>query len=83
MSYQEEVKKKLDDEYKDSLERFKKEYYELCFKQIQLEDELVKTMKRIKVLEALIAFYGELDKKGDKEWKLQAQSFIVIFAERN
>ena len=67
MSYQEEVKKKLDDEYKDSLERFKKEYYELCFKQIQLEDELVKTMKRIKVLEALIAFYGELDKKGDKE----------------
>lgn len=67
MSYQEEVKKKLDDEYKDSLERFKKEYYELCFKQIQLEDELVKTMKRIKVLEALIAFYGALDKKGDKE----------------
>ena len=66
MSYQEEVKKKLDDEYKDSLERFKKEYYELCFKQIQLENELVNTMKRLKVLEALIAFYGELDKKGDK-----------------
>ena len=66
MSYQEDVKKKLDDEYKDSLERFKVEYYELCFKQIQLEEELVKTMKRIKVLEALIAFYGELDKKGEE-----------------
>lgn len=67
MGYQEEVKKKLEDEYYDSLERFKAEYFELCFKQIQLEDEIVKTMKRIKVLEALIAFYGELDKKGDKE----------------
>lgn len=67
MGYQEEVKKKLEDEYYDSLERFKAEYFELCFKQIQLEDELVKTMKRIRILEALIAFYGELDKKGDKE----------------
>lgn len=67
MSYEEEVKKKLDDEYKDSLKRFKKEYYELCFKEIQLEDEIVKTMKRIRILEALIAFYGELDKKEDKE----------------
>jgi hypothetical protein len=67
MDYQEEVKKKLDDEYKDSLKRFKKEYFELCFKQIKLEDELVRTMKRITILEALIAFYGELDKKGDKE----------------
>ena len=67
MGYQEEVKKKLEDEYYDSLERFKAEYFELCFKQIQLEDEIVKTMKRIKVLEALIGFYGELDKKGDKE----------------
>ena len=66
MGYQEEVKKKLEDEYYDSLERFKAEYFELCFKQIQLEDEIVKTMKRIKVLEALIAFYGELDKKGGK-----------------
>lgn len=64
MGYQEEVKKKLEDEYYDSLERFKAEYFELCFKQIQLEDEIVKTMKRIRVLEALIAFYGELDKKG-------------------
>lgn len=67
MGYTEEVKKKLEDEYFDSLERFKAEYFELCFKQIQLEDEIIKTMKRIKVLEALIAFYGELDKKGDKE----------------
>ena len=67
MGYQEEVKKKLEDEYYDSLERFKAEYFELCFKQIQLEDEIVKTMKRIKVLEALIAFYWELDKKGDKK----------------
>jgi len=66
MGYQEEVKKKLEDEYCDSLKRFKTEYFELCFKQIQLEDEIVKTMKRIKVLEALIAFYGELDKKGEK-----------------
>lgn len=67
MGYTEEVKKKLEAEYFDSLERFKAEYFELCFKQIQLEDEIIKTMKRIKVLEALIAFYGELDKKGDKE----------------
>lgn len=67
MGYTEEVKKKLEDEYFDSLERFKAEYFELCFKQIQLEDEIIKTMKGIKVLEALITFYGELDKKGDKE----------------
>ena len=66
MGFIEEQKKRMEDEYMDSLERFKKEYYELCFKQIQLEDELVKTMKRIKVLEALIAFYGELDKKGEE-----------------
>lgn len=65
MSYQEEVEKKLEAEYYDSLERFKAEYFELCFKQIQLEDEIVKTMKRIKILEALILFYGELDKKGN------------------
>lgn len=65
MGYQEEVKKKLEDEYHDSLERFKAEYFELCFKQIQLEDEIVKTMKKIRVLEVLIAFYGELDKKGE------------------
>lgn len=67
MSYQEEVKKKLEDQYMDSLERFKAEYFDLCYKQIQLEEEVIKTMKRIKVLEALIAFYGELDKKGNKE----------------
>lgn len=70
MGYAEEQKKRLDDEYKDSLERFKAEYFDLCFKQIQLEDEIVNTMKRIKVLEALIAFYGELDKKGDKREKI-------------
>lgn len=67
MGFAEEQKKRLEDEYIDSLERFKAEYFDLCYKQIQLEGELVKTMKRIKVLEALIAFYGELDKKGDKE----------------
>lgn len=66
MGYAEEQKKRLEDEYMDSLERFKAEYFDLCYKQIQLEDEIVKTMKRIKVLEALIAFYGALDKKGDK-----------------
>ena len=66
MGYVEEQKKRLEDEYMDSLERFKAEYFDLCYKQIQQEDELVKTMKRIKVLEALIAFYGALDKKGDK-----------------
>ena len=65
MGYTEEQKKRLDDEYMDSLKRFKAEYFDLCYKQIQLEDELVKIMKRIKVLEALIAFYGALDKKGD------------------
>lgn len=66
MGFTEEQKKRLEDEYMDSLERFKTEYFELCFKQIQLEDELVKTMKRIKVLEALISFYGALDKKGEE-----------------
>lgn len=67
MGFAEEQKKRLEDEYAESLERFKSEYFELCFKQIQLEDEVVKTMKRIKVLEALIAFYAELDKKGEKK----------------
>lgn len=67
MGYAEEQKKRLEDEYLDSLERFKAEYFDLCYKQIQLEDEIVNTMKRIKVLEALIAFYGELDKKGEND----------------
>ena len=67
MVYAEEQKKRLEEEYMDSLERFKAEYFDLCYKQIQLEEEVIKTMKRIKVLEALIAFYGALDKKGDKE----------------
>lgn len=67
MGYAEEQKKRLEDEYMDSLERFKAEYFDLCYKQIQLEEEVIKTMKRIKVLEALIAFYGELDKKGDNK----------------
>lgn len=66
MNYKEELMKKMDGEYTDSLERFKVEYFELCYKQIQLEEEVIKTMKRIKVLEALIAFYGELDKKGEE-----------------
>ena len=63
MGYAEEQKKRLEDEYMDSLERFKAEYFDLCYKQIQLEEEVIKTMKRIKVHEALIAFYGELDNK--------------------
>ena len=67
MVYAEEQKKRLEEEYMDSLERFKAEYFDLCYKQIQLEDEIVNTMKRIKVLEALIAFYGELDKKGEND----------------
>lgn len=67
MTYQEERKRRLEEEYKESLERFKAEYFELCFKQIQLETELIQAMKRIKVLEALIAFYGELDKEGEEE----------------
>ena len=66
MGFAEEQKKRLEDEYMDSLERFKAEYFDLCYKQIQLEDEIVNTMKRIKVLEALIVFYGELDKKGEE-----------------
>lgn len=66
MGFAEEQKKRLEDEYMDSLERFKAEYFDLCYKQIQLEDEVIKTMKRIKVLEALIAFYGALDKKGEE-----------------
>lgn len=67
MTYQEERKQKLEEEYMESLERFKSEYFELCYKINQLEEETIKSMKRLKVLEALIAFYGELDKKGDKE----------------
>lgn len=67
MTYQEERKRRLEEEYKESLEKFKAEYFELCFKQMQLENEVVQTMKRIKVLEALISFYAELDKKGDKK----------------
>ena len=66
MGFAEEQKKRLEDEYMDSLERFKAEYFELCYKQIQLEEEVINTMKRIKVLEALIAFYGALDKKGEE-----------------
>ena len=66
MGFAEEQKKRLEDEYMDSLERFKAEYFDLCYKQIQLEDEIVNTMKRIKVLEELIVFYGELDKKGEE-----------------
>ena len=64
MGYAEEQKKRLEDEYMDSLERFKSEYFELCYKINQLEEETINAMKRLKVLEALIAFYGELDKKG-------------------
>lgn len=66
MGYAEEQKKRLEEEYMDSLERFKAEYFDLCYKQIQLEEEVIKTMKRIKVLEALIAFYGSLEKKGEE-----------------
>ena len=66
MTYQEERKQKLEEEYAESLERFKSEYFELCYKINQLEEETINAMKRLKVLEALIAFYGELDKKGEK-----------------
>lgn len=64
MEYIEELKARLDAEHAENLERFTKEYFELCFKQIELENELIKTHNRLKVLEALIAFYGELDKGG-------------------
>lgn len=67
MTYQEERKQKLEEEYIESLERFKSEYFELCYKINQLEEETINAMKRLKVLEALIAFYGELDKKGEKK----------------
>ena len=67
MTYQEERKQKLEEEYMESLERFKSEYFELCYKVNQLEEETINAMKRIKVLEALIAFYSELDKKGEKK----------------
>lgn len=67
MTYQEERKQKLEEEYMESLERFKSEYFELCYKINQLEEETINAMKRLKVLEALIAFYGELDKKGEKK----------------
>ena len=67
MGFAEEQKKRLEDEYMESLERFKSEYFELCYKVNQLEEETINAMKRIKVLEALIAFYSELDKKGEKK----------------
>ena len=67
MTYQEERKQKLEEEYIESLERFKSEYFELCYKINQLEEETINAMKLLKVLEALIAFYGELDKKGEKK----------------
>lgn len=67
MGFAEEQKKRLEDEYMDSLERFKSEYFELCYKINQLEEETIKSMKRLRILEALIAFYAELDKKGEKK----------------
>ena len=67
MDYTEELKARLDAEHAENLEKFTKEYFELCFKQIELETQLIATHKRLKVLEALIGFYGELEKKDKPE----------------
>lgn len=64
---EEATKKRLEDEYNDSLERFKAEYLELCYEVGQITEDLINKEKRIKVLEALIKFYSELEKgKNDK-----------------
>ena len=63
---EEAIKKQLEDEYYDSLERFKKEYLDLCMEVGEHYDRIIEAEKRIKVLEALIAFYGELEKGENK-----------------
>lgn len=63
----EATKARLESEYFDSLERFKKEYMDLCYEIGQHLEAVVKAEKRVRVLEAIIAFYGELEKKGEKK----------------
>jgi len=58
----EATKKRLEDEYYDSLERFKAEYLELCYQIGTITEDLIKKESRLKVLEALIKFYSELEK---------------------
>lgn len=65
MGYVEEQKKRLEENYFESLERFKAEYFELCYQLAELEEKTANTIKRIKVLEALISFYNELEKKSE------------------
>lgn len=61
------TKARLESEYFEQLERFKKEYMDLCYEIGKHLDAVIEAEKRLKVLEALIAFYGELEKKGEKE----------------
>lgn len=63
----EATKARLESEYFEQLERFKKEYIDLCYEIGQHLEAVVEAEKRAKVLESLIAFYGELEKKGGKE----------------
>lgn len=62
---EEAIKARLENEYFEQLERFKKEYLDLCMEVGEHMEKIVEAEKRIKVLEALIAFYGELEKKGE------------------
>ena len=61
---EEAIKARLENEYFEQLERFKKEYLDLCMEVGEHMEKIVEAEKRIKVLEALIAFYGELEKGG-------------------
>jgi hypothetical protein len=61
------TKERLESEYYEQLERFKSEYIELCCMIGAHLDKVAEIEKRLKVLEALIAFYGELEKKGGKQ----------------
>lgn len=63
----EATKARLEGEYFEQLERFKKEYMDLCYEIGKHLEAVVEAEKRVKVLEALIAFYGELEKKGEKK----------------
>ena len=62
----EATKERLESEYYEQLERFKAEYIELCCVIGAHLDKVAEIEKRLSVLEALIAFYGELEKKGEK-----------------
>ena len=77
----EATKERLESEYYEQLERFKAEYIELCLMIGAHLDKVAEIEKRLSVLEALIAFYGELEKKGEKkEWKKKL--IIVIDVEK-